>query len=141
MENMHDVKVPEKSEYGSDGPSGAPESLAAVPPSPPGADHEKTLLGQAPLPVQPPLPTDDIAQLQKLDSKVVNVDGQQEDDPFKHLPDHEREILKRQVDEPEVKVGFFTLYRYTTRLDILILIVSSITTIAAGAAMPLMTVR
>jgi hypothetical protein len=104
------------------------------------ADHEKTLLGQAPLPIQPQLPLNDSTQLQKLDSKVVEVKEGDENDPFKHLPDNEKAILKRQLDTPDVKVGFFTLFRYATNMDISILVISTICTIAAGAAMPLMTV-
>ncbi|KAK0732777.1 P-loop containing nucleoside triphosphate hydrolase protein [Apiosordaria backusii] len=41
---------------------------------------------------------------------------------------------------PDVKVGVATLYRYSSRNDIIILIVSAICAIASGAALPLMTV-
>lgn len=41
---------------------------------------------------------------------------------------------------PEVKTGLKTLYRYATRNDLLIIFVSAIAAIAAGAALPLMTV-
>ena len=141
MDQERDEKAHEKAEYGPKVHRGEQESSASNPPSPLDAAHEKTLLGQAPLPIPPPMPTDNIAQLQKLDSKVVDVGEQDDADPFKHLPENERAILKRQVDEPETEVSFFTLYRYSTRADIFILVVSAITTIAAGAAMPLMTVR
>ncbi|KIW09268.1 hypothetical protein, variant [Verruconis gallopava] len=98
--------------------------------------------GQAALPVQPPGPQDQPANadLNKLDSKVVQVGNSDDKDPFKHLPEHEAEILRRQVDIPDVKVGFFTLYRYATRTDWTIWAISCVCTIAAGAAMPLMTV-
>lgn len=61
-------------------------------------------------------------------------------DPYKHLPENEAEVLRRQVTIPEFKAGFFTLYRYASRNDIIILVISSICAIASGAALPLMTV-
>lgn len=63
-----------------------------------------------------------------------------EDALYAHLPEHEKEILKRQLDAPTVKISFFGLYRYASKMDILILIVSAICAIAAGAALPLFTV-
>jgi ATP-binding cassette subfamily B (MDR/TAP) protein 1 len=104
---------------------------------------QKPQVGGAPLPVQPNLPVNEQLALQKLDSKKPKDKTQDEEkeDPFGHLPAHEKEILHRQVDVPEVKVGYFTLYRYCTRWDWTIWVVSCFCTIAAGAAMPLMTVR
>ena len=99
--------------------------------------------GTAALPIQPPVPEDqpDSVDLRKLDSKVVDVGkAGDEEDPYRHLPEHEAAILREQVDIPAVKVGFFTLYRYASRADWSIWAVSCICTIAAGAAMPLMTV-
>jgi len=104
-------------------------------------DALRALEGQAALPIQPAGPQDqtDDLDLRKLDSKVVDV-KEEDADPFRHLPEHEAEILRRQVDTPDVKVGFFTLYRYATKWDWVIWTVSCFCTIAAGAAMPLMTV-
>jgi len=85
-------------------------------------------------------PAKDGADLTKLDSKVVKVEPV-EDDPFRHLPLEEAEILKRQVDVPVVKSGFGTLYRYATFYDKVIIGVSITCAIAGGAALPLMTVR
>jgi ATP-binding cassette subfamily B (MDR/TAP) protein 1 len=59
---------------------------------------------------------------------------------FAHLPQHEKDILKKQLDAPVVKISFFGLYLYASKMDILILLVSAICAIAAGAAMPLFTV-
>lgn len=59
---------------------------------------------------------------------------------FAHLPQHEKDILKKQLDAPVAKISFFGLYRYASRMDILILVVSGLCAIAAGAAMPLFTV-
>jgi ATP-binding cassette subfamily B (MDR/TAP) protein 1 len=82
--------------------------------------------------------SDDPAALAKLDSNV-NVEVKDED-TFAHLPEAEAQILKRQIDIPVVKSGWRTLYRYSTTNDILIMVVSAICAITAGAALPLMTV-
>ncbi|KAJ4268550.1 hypothetical protein NW762_002614 [Fusarium torreyae] len=79
--------------------------------------------------------------LKKADSAVV-VPPKEDDieDHYRHLPPDEAEVLRRQVVSPEVKQGIAVLYRYASRNDILIIIVSSICAIAGGAALPLMTV-
>jgi ATP-binding cassette subfamily B (MDR/TAP) protein 1 len=82
--------------------------------------------------------SNDPAALVKLDSNVkVEV---KDEDLYAHLPEAEAQILKRQVDIPVVKSSWKILYRYSTTYDILIMIVSAICAIAAGAALPLMTV-
>ena len=63
-----------------------------------------------------------------------------EDALYAHLPQHEKDILKRQLDAPPVQISFFGLYRYASRMDILILVVSTLCAIAAGAALPLFTI-
>ena len=72
------------------------------------------------------------------------MDGEQkeksEEEAFVHLLEHEATILKRQLDIPPVKVGYTSLYRYATRNDIFIMIVSGICAVAAGVALPLMTI-
>ncbi|KAI1128072.1 ABC transporter [Nemania abortiva] len=78
--------------------------------------------------------------LSKLDSKAVDVRKDSNDDPFQHLPENEASILRKQVTTPEIKTGFTTLYRYATRNDLIIIFISAIAAIAAGAALPLMTV-
>lgn len=85
-------------------------------------------------------PPEDMAKLAKLDSKVIKVPTE-EDDPFRHLPPAEAEVLKRQVHIPEVKSGYLLLFRYATLNDKLIIAVSSFCSIAGGAMLPLMTVR
>ena len=85
--------------------------------------------------------SDDIAQLKDVDSHIVKVpDVKEGEEAYAHLPPHEREVVKRQLDIPEVKVTFKTLYRYATRNDLIIIAVSSICAIAGGSVMPLMTV-
>lgn len=61
-------------------------------------------------------------------------------DPMDSLPDHERQILKRQLDTKPVKTSYKTLYRYATRNDIIISCISAVCAIAGGAVMPLMTI-
>ena len=85
--------------------------------------------------------SDDIARLKEVDSHIVNVPEVKEgDEAYAHLLPHEKEIVKRQLDIPELKVTFKTLYRYATRNDLIIIAISSICAIAGGAVMPLMTV-
>ena len=85
--------------------------------------------------------SDDIAQLKEVDSHIVKVpEVKKGEEAYAHLPPHEKEVVKRQLDIPEVKVTFTTLYRYATTNDLIIIAISSICAIAGGAVMPLMTV-
>ena len=85
--------------------------------------------------------SDDMEQLKEVDSHIVKVPQIKEsEEAYAHLPPHEKEIVKRQLDIPEVKVTFTTLYRYATTTDLVIIAISSICAIAGGAVMPLMTV-
>lgn len=84
----------------------------------------------------------DITALEKLDSKIVKVgEAKEGEEAYAHLPPDEKEIVKRQLDIPPVKVNFKTLYRYATRNDLIIVLVSAIAAIGGGAVMPLMTVQ
>ena len=78
--------------------------------------------------------------VEKLDSVIQVKDVKDGDAAYAHLPEHEREIVKRQLEIPPIKVSFLTLYRYATRNDILIIIISALCSIIGGAVMPLMTV-
>ena len=85
--------------------------------------------------------SEDITKLEKLDSHIIKVsEVKEEDEAYQHLPPHEREIVKRQLDIPTVSVTYKTLYRYATKVDLIIIAVSSVCAIAGGAVMPLMTV-
>ena len=85
--------------------------------------------------------SDDIAQLKEVDSHIVKVpEVKKGEEAYAHLPPHEKEIVKRQLDIPDVKVTFKTLYRYATRNDLIIIAISVLCSIAGGAIMPLMTV-
>ena|SRR6266498_4105268 len=76
-----------------------------------------------------------------LGSQIVTVpDQSQHKDVPTHLLTHEREILNRQLDIPEVKIGFFGLYQYATTIDLIVLGISTVCAIAGGAIIPLLTV-
>lgn len=62
------------------------------------------------------------------------------DAAFAHLPEHEKQILKKQLDAPTVRINFLGLYRYASKMDLLIIFISAICAIAGGAALPLFTV-
>ncbi|KAK8054423.1 ABC multidrug transporter Mdr1 [Apiospora saccharicola] len=56
------------------------------------------------------------------------------------LSDAQKQILSTQLDSPEVKVSFLALYRYADGWDVLIIAVSVLCAIAAGAALPLLSI-
>lgn len=62
------------------------------------------------------------------------------DDPLSLLPEHEAEILRKQIESPERSYGVGSLYRYATRNDMIIVAISAIASIASGAALPCMTI-
>ncbi|KAF8251547.1 P-loop containing nucleoside triphosphate hydrolase protein [Wilcoxina mikolae CBS 423.85] len=59
---------------------------------------------------------------------------------LEHLPEHEREILKRQIEFNVKDVTWFTLFRYATTQDYIVMTVGGICAIACGVIMPLMTI-
>lgn len=84
---------------------------------------------------------EEMTVVQKLDSQKPKPNGPGDNnDPYAHLSDHEAAVLKRQVETPDVKVGLTTLYRYSSRGDLILLSVGSFCSIAAGALLPLMTI-
>nr|POE78493.1 leptomycin b resistance protein pmd1 [Quercus suber] len=104
-------------------------------------DKQQVDLGQTPFPMQEPM--EPVPPLHRLDSqspKQKKEEQDTEEDLLAHLPEHEAAILRRQLAVPPVKVSYLDLYRYATRTDILIMIPGAICAIAAGAAMPLMTI-
>ncbi|KAI9818482.1 MAG: GTPase-activating protein [Pycnora praestabilis] len=78
--------------------------------------------------------------IEKPDPGIVKVQDKDGNDPFRHLPAHEQEILRRQLDIPSLSVGYKHLYRYATKNDILILAGASLAAIIGGVLMPLITV-
>lgn len=59
---------------------------------------------------------------------------------LEHLSSHERDILESQLSMPPIEMSYTMLYRYATKIDIFILVISATCAIASGAIMPLMTV-
>ena len=85
--------------------------------------------------------SEDEKKLHRLDSRIVKVDEAKEgEEAYEHLPPHEREIVKKQLEIPSVTVTYKTLFRYATRNDILIILISALCAIAGGSVQPLMTV-
>ena len=60
--------------------------------------------------------------------------------PTAGLSSEEKEIIERQTASPQLKIGYFSLFRYANKKEALIMVVATIASIAAGAVMPLMTV-
>ena len=56
--------------------------------------------------------------------KFASVDD--EKIPLEDSPEHEREILQKQISIPEVRTTFVTLYRYATTLDLAIIVTSGL---------------
>ena len=89
----------------------------------------------------PPAEKDLQRALTKADSKIAASPKATDPDAiYSHLPPQEAEVLKRQTVTPEIKQGVAVLYRYASRNDVIIIVISAICAIASGAALPLMTV-
>lgn len=102
-------------------------------------EHDSTRKGKSETHEVHTPPKDPNPALAKLDSNIVRVEPKDQD-VYAHLPPAEAQILRKQVDIPVVKSGVKALYRYATTNDYLIIAVSALCAIAAGAALPLMTV-
>jgi ATP-binding cassette, subfamily B (MDR/TAP), member 1 len=129
---MADIQDPEKRVASSSGSSTKEETIKSI-------DKPATSTRDAEKRGSHGSSTDEMENLQKLDSKVVKI-GEHSDDPLAHLPEHERRIIERQLEVPPVQVTYTTLYRYATRNDLIIMAVSALCAIGGGAVMPLMTV-
>lgn len=112
-------------------------------------DNEKAQLGQASLvPGMAPAPVIPKADAglkkkskkSKKDKQSEKQEEQEKEDPYRHLPEHEKAIIKKQLDIPQVKVTYLTLLRYASRNDIYIMTAAAIGAIIGGALLPLMTV-
>lgn len=94
------------------------------------ADHEK-----------PPVTSSSGSSIDKKDAKIdIPAADDVQNDPLGHLPPDERLVIERQTVIPDVKVGFFGLYRFATPMDRFWVGVGVSTAIIAGALLPLMTV-
>ncbi|PSN71926.1 leptomycin B resistance protein pmd1 [Corynespora cassiicola Philippines] len=74
-----------------------------------------------------------------LNEKSISDDEAPPSSATQGLSEQEREIIDRQLNAPQLQVGYFALFRYASRKDVIIMIISTFASIAAGAAMPLMT--
>jgi ATP-binding cassette subfamily B (MDR/TAP) protein 1 len=61
-------------------------------------------------------------------------------DELAHLPEHEREIIRRQIEVPDLSVTYFQLYRFATVNDLIMIFVGCVTSIIGGAILPMMTI-
>lgn len=55
-------------------------------------------------------------------------------------PAEELAILDEQTNAPPANVSYWTLFRYATTWDLLLLLIGSLCSVAGGSALPLMTV-
>ncbi|KAJ4299267.1 hypothetical protein N0V90_004511 [Kalmusia sp. IMI 367209] len=85
-------------------------------------------------PVPTPAPVEDALV---LDEKVVDVESQSS--AAAGLTEDEKRIVERQVDAPNETVGYFSLFRYANKKEVVIMLVSFLASVAAGACLPLMT--
>ncbi|KAK7740584.1 hypothetical protein SLS53_005429 [Cytospora paraplurivora] len=102
-------------------------------------NEKETAAGQ-PTSKTPSISSEKRADLRKLDSAVIKPDDGKKNDPYENMSPEEADILKRQVETPDVKIGLATLYRYATRTDLILIFIGSVSAIASGAILPVMTV-
>ena len=74
-----------------------------------------------------------------LDEKPSS-DGEASSSSAAGLSEEEKNIIQRQLDAPNATVGYFSLFRYANKKEMLIMFVSFWASVVAGACMPLMTV-
>ncbi|KAF2503341.1 multidrug resistance protein-like protein 1 [Lophium mytilinum] len=75
----------------------------------------------------------------ELDLLPESRNSRQDNDYFRKLTEVEQQVVQAQVGAPSVKIGYFALYRYATKFEILIMAISALAAMAGGAAFPLMT--
>jgi ATP-binding cassette subfamily B (MDR/TAP) protein 1 len=79
--------------------------------------------------------------LRRLDSQIAVADSKSEsDDDLSYLPENEREIIRRQIDIPDINLKFSGLYRFATVNDLLLIAIGSFCSIVGGALLPFMTI-
>lgn len=86
------------------------------------------------VPVPAPVPLDENPTV--ADEKAL---GDGDASSAAGLSEVEKEIMHRQLDAPNEKVGYFALFRYANRHEMLIMFVSFLASVVAGACLPLMT--
>ncbi|KAH7082712.1 leptomycin B resistance protein pmd1 [Paraphoma chrysanthemicola] len=88
------------------------------------------------MPTRSPAPSSSVA----IDEKHGRSPSEEVKPPMAGLSEQEKEIIERQLDAPKLTVGYFALFRYASRNEIIIMVIALIASIAAGAVMPLMTI-
>lgn len=73
-------------------------------------------------------------------SPSESADSFELDAVLKELPEDERRVIQAQLHSPTVQVNYFSLFRYATNHDFMIIAISIVCAIAGGAALPLFTV-
>ncbi|KAL4793753.1 P-loop containing nucleoside triphosphate hydrolase protein [Aspergillus venezuelensis] len=56
------------------------------------------------------------------------------------LSDSQTDILKQQINMPDAKIGYFSIYRYASKSDYALLLLGGVCAVLGGAALPLFTV-
>ncbi|KAK9467519.1 P-loop containing nucleoside triphosphate hydrolase protein [Lipomyces arxii] len=63
-----------------------------------------------------------------------------DEDLYAHLPEHEAKILRAQVETPDVNVNLFSLFKYATKTDRLLLVIAYFCAAVGGAVLPVITI-
>ncbi|KAI5854657.1 ABC transporter [Tricharina praecox] len=115
---------------------GSPAVDTPAPARPQAEDNEK----QAIAPASSSSSSAD-SSLQRLDShiQVKKSEGQQEDE-LSHLPENEREIIRRQIDVPVVDLSYWSLFRFSSTNDLIFIAIGCVTAVIGGAILPTMTI-
>jgi hypothetical protein len=90
--------------------------------------------------VAKPAEQDQAPMSENHEKHLAGSDGEALSSASDHLSGDERMIIDKQLTAPSEKIGFFALFRYATTKEILIMVVATISSIIAGACLPLMTV-
>ena len=116
------------------------------------AEFDREKGGDTPLSSSSNTTSDEKSRIEKSAQKKVkgvgaeispseSADSFELDVALKELPEDERQIIQAQLNSPTVQVNYFTLYRYATTWDYVIIGISIVCAIAGGAALPMFTVR
>lgn len=71
--------------------------------------------------------------------QVRKTDGEQEDE-LSHLPPSEREVIRRQIAVLDVQLSYWSLFRFASTNDLILIGVGCTAAIAGGAIIPMMTI-
>lgn len=88
---------------------------------------------------QPSAEAKDSKKKKKSDKEKKSLKPTYENLTYEGLDEDEIAILKAQVNLPETKLNYFSLFRYATAWDKFLLAVACISSIISGAALPLFT--